>query len=235
MLDRAGNTAGDIQIRSNDFAGLPDLMGIRNVSAIHRGTRSADCTAELALLRELCNRLEGELAAEDEFGAALERVIQALQEAVYADELPTLHSRFKGLVADYFHRTGSVLAIHGIANVFRDALLRKALALVEQELAREGNDRPAAASCLLAYGSTGRLEQTLRPGEVRMMSVHEVTKHPQFISSNRHVMQGYVDVLKAEWSPATRKLSGEGFKRPWPPLIRMDPDVRRRVEGWVKG
>jgi 4-hydroxy-3-polyprenylbenzoate decarboxylase len=29
---------------------------------------------------------------------------------------------------------------------------------------------------------------------------------------------------------ATRKLSGEGFDRPWPPLIRMDPGVKARVE-----
>ncbi len=28
---------------------------------------------------------------------------------------------------------------------------------------------------------------------------------------------------------ATRKLSGEGFKRPWPPLIRMDPAVREKM------
>jgi 4-hydroxy-3-polyprenylbenzoate decarboxylase len=29
---------------------------------------------------------------------------------------------------------------------------------------------------------------------------------------------------------ATRKLAGEGFKRPWPPLIKMDAAVRARVE-----
>jgi len=28
---------------------------------------------------------------------------------------------------------------------------------------------------------------------------------------------------------ATRKLAGEGFKRPWPPLIKMDPEVQARV------
>jgi 4-hydroxy-3-polyprenylbenzoate decarboxylase len=28
---------------------------------------------------------------------------------------------------------------------------------------------------------------------------------------------------------ATRKLAGEGFKRPWPPLIKMDPAVQARV------
>jgi hypothetical protein len=58
------------------------------------------------------------------------------------------------------------------------------------------------------FPGNGRLEQTLRPGEVRMMSVHEVAKHPQFISSNRHVMQGYVDVLQTQWRPATRTLTG---------------------------
>ena len=29
---------------------------------------------------------------------------------------------------------------------------------------------------------------------------------------------------------ATRKLAGEGFKRPWPPLIRMDAAVKAKVE-----
>ena len=29
---------------------------------------------------------------------------------------------------------------------------------------------------------------------------------------------------------ATRKLPGEGFERPWPPLIRMDPAVKRAVD-----
>ncbi len=31
---------------------------------------------------------------------------------------------------------------------------------------------------------------------------------------------------------ATRKLPGEGFKRPWPPLIKMDPAVRVKVQSW---
>ena len=29
---------------------------------------------------------------------------------------------------------------------------------------------------------------------------------------------------------ATRKLPGEGFKRPWPPLIKMDTAVKAKVE-----
>lgn len=29
---------------------------------------------------------------------------------------------------------------------------------------------------------------------------------------------------------ATRKLPGEGFKRPWPPIIRMDPAVKKKID-----
>ena len=29
---------------------------------------------------------------------------------------------------------------------------------------------------------------------------------------------------------ATRKLPGEGFKRPWPPLIKMNDEVRRKID-----
>ena len=29
---------------------------------------------------------------------------------------------------------------------------------------------------------------------------------------------------------ATKKLPGEGFKRPWPPLIRMDETVREKID-----
>jgi 4-hydroxy-3-polyprenylbenzoate decarboxylase len=29
---------------------------------------------------------------------------------------------------------------------------------------------------------------------------------------------------------ATKKLLGEGFNRPWPPLIRMSDEVRRNID-----
>jgi 4-hydroxy-3-polyprenylbenzoate decarboxylase len=29
---------------------------------------------------------------------------------------------------------------------------------------------------------------------------------------------------------ATKKLPGEGFKRPWPPLIKMDSAVRKKID-----
>jgi len=34
---------------------------------------------------------------------------------------------------------------------------------------------------------------------------------------------------------ATKKLPGEGFKRPWPPLIRMDGHVRKKLDALIGG
>jgi 4-hydroxy-3-polyprenylbenzoate decarboxylase len=33
---------------------------------------------------------------------------------------------------------------------------------------------------------------------------------------------------------ATRKLPGEGFKRPWPPLIKMDAAVKAKIDSLIR-
>jgi hypothetical protein len=33
---------------------------------------------------------------------------------------------------------------------------------------------------------------------------------------------------------ATKKLPGEDFKRPWPPLIKMDEAVQKRIDGCLE-
>jgi len=66
---------------------------------------------------------------------------------------------------------------------------------------------------------TERLEQMLRPGEARMMSVREQLDHPRIISTNRHIMQGYLDVTGASWDAETKILSGKSK------LVGNDPYV----------
>jgi hypothetical protein len=64
-----------------------------------------------------------------------------------------------------------------------------------------------------------RLEQMLRPGEARMLSVREQFDHPRIISTNRHIMQGYLDIINASWDPETKTLSGKSK------LVGNDPCV----------
>ena len=42
-----------------------------------------------------------------------------------------------------------------------------------------------------------------------MLSVHRVERHPQLLSTNRHLMQGYVDMAGVpRWDAAKRELAG---------------------------
>ncbi|HHJ09811.1 MAG TPA: hypothetical protein ENK25_02840 [Bacteroidetes bacterium] len=66
---------------------------------------------------------------------------------------------------------------------------------------------------------TERLEQRLRPGEARMLSVREQFDHPRIISTNRHIMQGYLDVTSTSWDPETKTLRGSSK------IIGNDPYV----------
>ncbi len=54
------------------------------------------------------------------------------------------------------------------------------------------------------------MEQLVSAGEARMISVHKVENFPQWISTNRHIMQGYVDLIKKPmWDPSIKSLSGK--------------------------
>jgi hypothetical protein len=46
---------------------------------------------------------------------------------------------------------------------------------------------------------TATLRQTLRPGEARMLAIRKVMPHPQVISTNRHLMQGHLDLADVKW------------------------------------
>jgi hypothetical protein len=59
------------------------------------------------------------------------------------------------------------------------------------------------------FKGSDTLKQDVRGGEARMLSVHKVQAAPQFISTNRHVMQGYIDlVMKPKWTEEEKSLSG---------------------------
>jgi len=55
---------------------------------------------------------------------------------------------------------------------------------------------------------TAKLEAPLAAGEARMYSVREVLDHPQVLSTNRHLMQGYVDLANVKWDAKSKQLSG---------------------------
>lgn len=52
------------------------------------------------------------------------------------------------------------------------------------------------------------LQQNLRPAEARMIALHEQKPHPQFISTNRHIYQGYLELKSIRWEATKKTYSG---------------------------
>jgi hypothetical protein len=64
---------------------------------------------------------------------------------------------------------------------------------------------------------TDTLRETLRPGEARMLSIRKDKKHPQVLSTNRHIMQGYYELSDVKWTGKiltgkAKVVAGDPFK-----------------------
>jgi hypothetical protein len=57
------------------------------------------------------------------------------------------------------------------------------------------------------FPGTAVFTQQLRPGEARVMSLHAVQHHPQFLSASRHIMQGALDLKDCRWDVGNYTLS----------------------------
>lgn len=52
------------------------------------------------------------------------------------------------------------------------------------------------------------IERKLGPSHCAMLSIRKVQSNPQVLSTDRHVLQGWVDLAEVKWNAASRKLTG---------------------------
>lgn len=57
----------------------------------------------------------------------------------------------------------------------------------------------------------GEMKVSIEPGSVTLLSIHEKTGRPQVISTDRHVVQGGIELENVEWNEAAGKLSGRSM------------------------
>ena len=55
---------------------------------------------------------------------------------------------------------------------------------------------------------TGEIKVTVQPGSVTLLTLHEKSGKPQFISTDRHVLQGAIEIENVNWNEDTKTLSG---------------------------
>lgn len=55
---------------------------------------------------------------------------------------------------------------------------------------------------------SAKIQRSLHPNCCAMISVRKVQDHPQVLSTNRHILQGWVDLANVKWTAASKRLSG---------------------------
>jgi hypothetical protein len=58
------------------------------------------------------------------------------------------------------------------------------------------------------FSGTAKIEKNLGPSHCAMLSIRKVQSNPQVISTDRHVLQGWVDLADVKWDATNKKLSG---------------------------
>jgi hypothetical protein len=58
------------------------------------------------------------------------------------------------------------------------------------------------------FAGTARIEKNLGPSHCAMLSIRKVQANPQVLSTDRHVLQGWVDLAEVKWDPSAKRLSG---------------------------
>jgi len=54
----------------------------------------------------------------------------------------------------------------------------------------------------------GEIKITVQPGSVVLLTLHEKSGRPQFISTDRHVLQGAFEIENVTWDENTKTISG---------------------------
>jgi hypothetical protein len=58
------------------------------------------------------------------------------------------------------------------------------------------------------FSGTAKIEKQLGPTHCAMLSIRKVQPNPQVLSTNRHVLQGWVDLANVKWDDREHSLSG---------------------------
>jgi CBS domain-containing protein len=89
-------------------------------------------------------------------------LVREVRRQHHAEGLRQVRERAEMLLQKYLHQEVSIAFISTVMTEINDEIIRRIIALAQEELRQEGHEPPEAQFCWLALGSEGRAEQLLR-------------------------------------------------------------------------
>ncbi|HME41907.1 MAG TPA: DUF294 nucleotidyltransferase-like domain-containing protein [Syntrophorhabdales bacterium] len=112
------------------------------------------------MLSALRERLYQAMRGYETFEAELSSMIKSIEQAKTYEELGEYHQRSVTGIRNYFLEEQTIVDVHDLFRLIRDAVTARVLSLTEQEMEGEGLGRPPVEYAWVGLGSEGRNEQT---------------------------------------------------------------------------
>ncbi len=174
------------------------------------------------VLAELGEKLQSALKDYEAFEAELASLIlHRIDTAVSFDELLECHRRAIAGVENFFMEEDSVVDVHDLFRIIRDAVTIRILRLVEEEMVQEGLGRPPVDYVWAGLGSEGRDEQTLVTDQDNMI-VYDVAR-------DGTDTEKYFEIFAQK---ATDRLHDVGFERCKGGVMPSFAKWRGTIEDW---
>lgn len=121
------------------------------------------------ILAKLRDRLWDSLRDSERFESELSTVIESIGKTSNYGELREYHEKSFAGIRSYFHEEKTVVDVHDLFRIIRDALTIRVLRLVEEEMKAEGFGAVPSEYCWIGLGSEGRDEQTFVTDQDNML------------------------------------------------------------------
>ncbi len=179
-----------------------------------------DANESLDLLDALFERYNAEKLWLESLTTGQSELYSTIEAASSYPELMAMHDELNSLEMERFLKVQSVPALHLSCTGYRDHLARKALCLVEAELAGNSMGRAPLAYALISMGSDGREEQTLITDQDYLIVYadgggDEADKY----------FKGFADLL-------VERLAEIGFKKCTGDIMPSNPTWRGSLSQW---
>ncbi|HNQ63335.1 MAG TPA: DUF294 nucleotidyltransferase-like domain-containing protein [Syntrophorhabdaceae bacterium] len=199
-------------------------------------TENRDIMMDKSLLRHdryhilagLRDRLQSSLKDYEEFESELTSlVMQRIEKADTYEELNECHVRAVIGIENFFLEENTVIDVHDLFRIVRDAITIRSMKLLEKEMERDGFGAPPVAYAWVGLGSEGRDEQTMLTDQDNMIIYGEPEHNDKTKES--------IDAYFLEFSNrAVEALHRVGFEKCKGGVMPSNEKWRGSMDGWKR-
>lgn len=196
------------------------------------------------ILLKLKDHLNASLKKYETFQNEIDSIIKNTEKSALSyDELKEFHERAKTNIENFFLEEDNVLDVHDLFRILRDAITRKVLFLVEEELKRDGYGIPPVDYVWVGLGSEGRDEQTIMTDQDNLIvfddiknrelpdSLRKIAKKSNINDVDEEIISYY---FKEFVGRAVERLDQVGFEKCKGNVMPINPKWFGSISSWKK-